>query len=90
MEKYEKWKEALDGKALHVNVGKTIDMQILDDKRRVTANLISVVSVENGLVVAQSNVCSVKSGFIVVEQMFHTKSVLLLRVMPLFIALVWG
>ena len=37
MEKYEKWKEAFDGKVLHVNVGKTIDMQILDGRRRVTA-----------------------------------------------------
>lgn len=37
MEKYEKWKEAFDGKALYVNVGKTIDMQILDGRRRVTA-----------------------------------------------------
>ena len=37
MGKYEKWKEALEGKAFQVNKGKTKDMQLLDGKRRVTA-----------------------------------------------------
>ena len=37
--KYKKWKETLEGKNLHINVGKTKRLQILDNKRRVTAKI---------------------------------------------------
>ena len=80
----------MEGKVLHVNVGKTKGVQLLDGKRRVTAkNDLSAICGEK-IGCNSSIVCSVKSGFIVVAQMFHTESVLLQRLMSLFVELAWG
>ena len=76
---------------MHVNLGKTEAMQLLDGKGECLQRLIPVVFVEIRLGLTQSNVCSVKSGLlIVVAQMFHMESVLLLCVMSLFVDLVFN
>ena len=52
--------------------------------------LSSFLSVDKGCLQTRSNVCSAKSVFIAVSQMFHMESVLLLCLMSLFVYLVWA
>ena len=54
---------------MDVNVRKTKGVQLLDGKRKVTARIDPLVSLEKGLVLTQPNVFTVKSGFFAIAQM---------------------
>ena len=71
MDKYKRWKNAVEGKGLSVNVDKTKGMQLSFGKKKkvVFRRWILVVSVVNGLVVILFNVRNVRGGFIVVVLM---------------------
>ena len=64
-------------------------MQVFAGKKRVTAK-IDPSGVCREKISCNSNVYSVKSGFIVVAQMFNIESALLLCMMCLSIVHVWG
>ena len=66
MKKYGRWKNAVEGKGLRVNVGKTKGIQLLFGKKVVFRRWILVVSVMNGLIVILFSVRNVRGGFVVV------------------------
>ena len=69
IDKYGRWKNAVEGKDLRVNVEKTKGVQLLFGKEIVFQNWILVVSVVSGLVVILFSVRSVRGGFIMVVLM---------------------
>ena len=69
MHKYGRWKNAVEGKGLRVNVDKTKGIQLLFGKKAVFQRWILVVSVVNRLVIILFSVRNVRGGFIVVVLM---------------------
>ena len=69
IDKYGRWKNAVEGKDLRVNVEKTKGVQLLFGKEIVFQNWILVVSVVSGLVVILFSVRNVRGGFIMVVLM---------------------
>ena len=69
IDKYGRWKNAVEGKDLRVNVEKTKGMQLLFGKEIVFRNWILVVSVVSGSVVILFSVRNVRGGFIMVVLM---------------------
>ena len=66
MNKYKRWKNAVEGKGMRVNVDKTKGMQFSFGKKVVFRRWILVVSVVNELVVILFSVQNVRGWFIVI------------------------
>ena len=69
IDKYGRWKNAVEGKDLRVNVEKTKGVQLLFGKEIVFQNWILVVTLVSGLVVILFSVRNVRGGFIMVVLM---------------------